>query len=196
MNEKTYDYYVSVLRKKLSDYRLHHSLEVAKSAKALAEKYGGDSEKMVVAGLLHDVLKEAKAEEIFHYAAEYGITMTPLEKNTPKLWHAMIGAAYIRNELNIEDEEIITAVRYHTTGRADMTLSEKILFVADFISADRNYNGVEAVREKAEKSLEAAMDEGLSFTIADLIKDGKAVHPDTVHAYNDIIMNYKEKGLI
>lgn len=196
MNEKTYDYYVSVLREKLSDYRLHHSLEVAKSAKALAEKYGGDSEKMYTAGLLHDVLKEADTDEIFHYAEKYGIKMTALERNTPKLWHAMVGAEYIKNELNIDDEEIITAVRYHTTGRAEMSLSEKILFVADFISVDRNYNGVDAVREKAEKSLEAAMDEGLSFTIADLVKEGKAVHPDTVHAYNDIIMNYKEKGLI
>lgn len=196
MDKQTYDYYLNILRGRLSEYRLHHSLEVAKSAVYLAEKYGGDSERMYTAGLLHDVLKEAEKEEIFSLADDYGVEMTQLEKSTPKLWHAQIGAEFLKNELKIDDSEIITAVRYHTTGRANMILSEKILFIADFISADRNYNGVESMREKAEESLEKAMFEGLSFTINELIEKGKAVHPDTLDAYNDIVLNYKEKGLI
>ena len=196
MDSNNYSEYISLLQSKLSPYRLHHSLEVAKSAKYLAEKYGGDSEKAYVAGLLHDVLKEADREETFMYAEKYGIVMTELEKNAGKLWHAMTGAAFIKNELGITDESIITAVRYHTTGRADMSQDEKILFIADFISSDRNYNGVEEMRQKAEINLECAMLEGLSFTIADLVENGKAVHPDTLDAYNDIIISYKEKGKI
>lgn len=184
--DSKYQSYIELLRTKLSDYRFNHSIEVAKSAKELAEKYGGNSEKMYLAGLLHDILKEADREEIFLYVSKYGMKLTKLEENTKKLWHAMVGAEFIKNELNIDDEEIITAVRYHTTGRKNMTLAEKILFIADFISADRDYNGVDEMRQRAEISIEHAMDMGLSFTITDLIENGRPVHPDTLDAYNDI----------
>ena len=184
--DSKYQSYIDLIKSKLSPYRFNHSVEVAKSAVYLAEKYGGDSEKMYVAGLLHDVLKEADRDETFYYFDKYVIPLTVLEEVTPKLWHAIVGAEFIRNELGIDDDEIITAVRYHTTGRKNMTLSEKILFIADFISADRDYNGADEMRERAEKSLECAMDMGLSFTIADLVEHGRPVHPDTVDAYNDI----------
>lgn len=184
--DSKYQSYIELLRSKLSDYRMIHSLEVAKSAVYLAKKYGGDREKMYLAGLLHDILKEADKEETFFYVNKYGIKLTKLEEVTPKLWHAIVGAEYIKNELGIDDDEIITAVRYHTTGRADMTLSDKILFIADFISADRDYNGADEMRQRAEISLEHAMDMGLSFTITDLVENGRPVHPDTIDAYNDI----------
>lgn len=184
--DSKYQSYIQLLKTKLSSYRFVHSLEVAKSAVYLAEKYGGDKEKMYLAGLLHDILKEADREETFFYIKKYGMKLTKLEENTKKLWHAPVGAEFIKNELHIEDEEIITAVRYHTTGRRNMTLGEKILFIADFISADRDYNGADEMRERAEKSLEYAMDMGLSFTIADLVEQGRPIHPDTIDAYNDI----------
>lgn len=184
--DSKYQSYIELIKSKLSPYRFNHSVEVAKSAVYLAEKYGGDSEKMYLAGLLHDVLKEAGREETFFYVNKYEMELTKLEEVTPKLWHAMTGAEFIRNELGIDDEEIITAVRYHTTGRGNMTLSEKILFIADFISADRDYNGADEMRQRAEVSLEHAMDMGLSFTITDLVENGRPVHPDTIDAYNDI----------
>lgn len=196
MNNELYDKYISVLNERLSSYRLHHSLEVAKSAVYLAGKYGADTQKAYLAGLLHDVLKESDRDEIFMYAEKYGIEMTQLEKNSKKLWHGIIGAPFIENKLGVDDKDVISAVRYHTTGKAKMTLDEKILFIADFISSDRNYNGVEEMRKKAEISLECAMLEGLSFTITELVESGKSVHPDTIDAYNDIIMNYSEKGKI
>ncbi len=184
--DSKYQSYIDLIKSKLSPYRFNHSVEVAKSAVYLAEKYGGDSEKMYVAGLLHDVLKEADRDETFYYVDKYVIPLTVLEEVTPKLWHAIVGAEFIKNELGIDDDEIITAVRYHTTGRKNMTLGEKILFIADFISADRDYNVADEMRERAEKCLECAMDMGLSFTIADLVEHGRPVHPDTVDAYNDI----------
>ncbi len=184
--DSKYQSYIDLIKSKLSPYRFNHSVEVAESAVYLAEKYGGESEKMYVAGLLHDVLKEADREETFFYVDKYSISLSKLEKVTPKLWHSIVGAEFIKNELHIDDEDIVTAVRYHTTGRKDMTLGEKILFIADFISADRDYNGVDEMRQRAEKSLEYAMDFGLSFTITDLVEHGRPVHPDTVDAYNDI----------
>lgn len=184
--DSKYQVYADLLKSKLSDYRLNHSLEVAKSAVYLAEKYGGDCEKMYLAGLLHDILKEADKEETFLYVEKYNIELTGLERRAKKLWHAIVGADYIKNELGINDDEIINAVRYHTTGRKNMTLSDKILFIADFISADRVYDGVDEMRERAEISLECAMDMGLSFTITDLVENSNPVHPDTIDAYNDI----------
>ncbi|MCD7774075.1 MAG: bis(5'-nucleosyl)-tetraphosphatase (symmetrical) YqeK [Clostridiales bacterium] len=197
MDNNEYKKYVDILTQRLSEYRFRHSLEVAKSAKHLAEKYGGDSEKMYLAGLLHDILKEAEKDEIFSLCEKYAIELTPLEKNAKKLWHAAVGAEYIKNELKIDDGEIISAVRYHTTGRKNMTLSDKMLFIADFISADRDYDGVDVMREKAEISLEDAMLEGLSFTIIELAEKQSAIHPDTIDAYNDTVEYIsKKKGLI
>lgn len=191
-----YGYYLDILKERLSPYRLHHSLEVAKSAEQLAEKYGYDAQKAYLMGLLHDITKEADAEETFSIAEKYSIFMTQLEKDNKKLWHAITGAGYIKNELGIDDDEILTAVRYHTTGRQGMSLGEKILFIADFISSDRTYDGVESMRQKAQISLETAMLEGIEFTITELVEKHAPVHPDTFNAYNDIIVNYKQKGLI
>lgn len=191
-----YGYYLDILKEHLSPYRLHHSLEVAKSAEQLAEKYGYDAQKAYLMGLLHDITKEADAEETFSIAEKYSIFMTQLEKDNKKLWHAITGAGYIKNELGIDDDEILTAVRYHTTGRQGMSLGEKILFIADFISSDRTYDGVESMRQKAQISLETAMLEGIEFTITELVEKHAPVHPDTFNAYNDIIVNYKQKGLI
>ena len=112
--ESKYQSYKDIIREKLSDYRYIHSVEVAASAVYLAEKYGGDKEKMYLAGLLHDILKEASREDTFHYINKYNMNLTPLESVTPKLWHAMVGAEYIKNELGIDDEEIIFFNRYES----------------------------------------------------------------------------------
>ncbi len=100
----------------------------------------------------------------------------------------MAGAVYVKNELGINDEEIINAIRYHTTGRKNMSLLEKVIYIADFISDDRNYNGVERMREKAAVSLESAMEEGLQFSIAELTEKLLPIHPDSIDAYNEIVM--------
>lgn len=172
---------------RLSGFRYNHSLEVAKSAKALAEKYGYDPDKAYIAGLGHDVLKELSDEEYAGFFEKEGIILTETEKAAPKLWHAIAGARYLWKKYSY-DEEIITAVRYHTTGRRNMSLGEKILFVADFISADRSYPGVEDMRLRAEISLEKAMEEGLRFTIYELSEKCRPIHPDTVDCYNEIIL--------
>ena len=89
-------------------------------------------------------------------------------------------------------KEIVSAIRFHTTGRAGMTLLEKILFVADFTSADRNYPDVDAMRRHAEESLDGAILYGVAYTIRDLVEQSRAVHPDTVALYNDIVLSEKE----
>lgn len=184
MSEK-YTEYKKILQERLTPKRYHHSLCVADEAVRIAAKYGGDTEKAYLAGLLHDITKNASEEEHLHIFREFDIMLNDIEKNAEKLWHAISGAAYIEHMLGINDTEIITAVRYHTTARKNMTQLEKILYLADFTSADRDYDDVDIMRQKLEISMEDALQYALSYTINDLVSRDKPLHLDTVEAYNE-----------
>ncbi len=183
MSEK-YTQYKQILQKRLTPKRYNHSLCVADEAVRLAKKYGGDCDKAYLAGLLHDITKNATAEEHLNIFNEFGIMLNDIEKNAEKLWHAISGAAYIEHVLGIDDSEIITAVRYHTTAREGMSQLEKLLYLADFTSADRDYDDIDIMRQKVEISMEAALDYALSYTINDLVSRSKPLHLDTIKAYN------------
>lgn len=191
MTVKDYD---KIISDRLKTARYKHSKNVAKEAVRLARKYGGDIEKAEIAGILHDITKESSPEEHLEIIKKAGIELTELEKNSQKLWHAISGSAYIKVELGITDEDIINAVRYHTTGRAGMSLLEKIVFVADFTSADRDYEGVEKMRKAADKSLDEAVFEGMSFTISDLAERKLTIAPDSFAGYNELaFLRLKQK---
>ncbi len=187
------DEYKAILKERLTEKRYIHSINVADSAKELAIIYGADVEKAYTAGLVHDACKDMPAGLQLSYLLENKVALTELEINTPKLYHSICGRAFVEKEFGITDEDMLNAVRYHTTGRECMSLLEKIIFIADFISAERDYDGVDIMRQKAVRSLEEAIVEGLSFTIKDLIDAGRVVHPDTIGAYNEatFIINQK-----
>ncbi len=183
--------YEEIIRPLLTEKRFAHSICVSRSAETLAKKYGANPEKAKLAGILHDIMKDVPPDEQMKMMTRYDIVLNEVERSSQKLWHAMLGAAYLENKLGITDREILDAVRYHTTGRANMTLLDKVLFIADFISADRNYEGVHSMRKAAEISLEQAMVEGMTFSIIDLAKRYKTIHPDTIAAYNQVVLVYK-----
>ena len=186
------DEYVELLKSRLTEKRFIHSLNVAKSARELALLYGADPEKAYTVGLVHDICKDEAYGKQLSYMLEYGLELTDVEISAGKLYHAMSGRLYAEKELNWQDADMLNAIRYHTTGRAGMSLLEKVVFIADFISDERDYNGVESMRERAKESLEAAIIEGLAFTICDLVENGKAVHPDTISAFNEAVLLKKE----
>ncbi len=181
--------YQKIIKPHLSDKRYHHSCEVAKAAKRLAKKYGADPDKAEIAGILHDILKDTPKDEQLKIMDRFGIILNDIEAVTPNLWHQISGAAYVKNELNIDDPDIVDPIRWHTSGKKDMTLMEKIVFVADFISDDRDYKGVDKMRTIAKESLDKAIIEGLSFTISELAENGKAIVSDTFDAYNDAVLS-------
>jgi predicted HD superfamily hydrolase involved in NAD metabolism len=193
VNEVNLEEYKAVIKPLLSEKRYYHSVCVARAAKELALKYGADAGKAETAGILHDIMKDLPPEQQLAKMERYGISLTDVERSAQKLWHAMLGAAYLKNELHIDDREILDAVRYHTTGRRNMTLLDKILFIADFISADRDYPGVDKLRKAAQVSLEEAILEGFCYTITDLADDRKPIHPDTIDAYNQTALAYRGK---
>jgi nicotinate-nucleotide adenylyltransferase len=176
---------------RLSEYRRVHSLNVSKEAVRLAEKYGADVDKARLAGLLHDVTKETDAESQLKIIDNGGIMLSELEKRSPKLWHAISGACYIRDVIGIADPDIFNAVRYHTTARAGMSLLEKVIFIADFTSEERSYPDIDVIREHAEVSLEDAMIYGIKFTITRLAGRNDLISPDALAAYNEVILQKK-----
>lgn len=187
-NKTDYEALKVILQKRLNEKRYYHSLCVADEAKRLAEKYGGDREKAYLAGLLHDITKNAPDEEHLQIFKEFGIILSDVEQNAKKLWHAMSGSLYVKNILGIDDPQIIDAIRYHTTAKADMSLLAEILYLADFTSRDRDYEDVDVIREYVDESLEKAFVYALEYSIVDLVNQGRAVHPDTVAAYNQAVL--------
>ncbi len=187
-NKPDYEALKSILKSRLNEKRYYHSLCVAKEAERLAEKYGGDAEKACLAGLLHDITKNAQDEEHLKIFREFGIILSDVEKNAKKLWHAMSGAEYVKHVIGISDPDIIDAIRYHTTAKADMSLLAKILYLADFTSEDRDYEDVDIIRGYVDESLEKAFVYALQYSITDLVNQGRAVHEDTVRAYNQAVL--------
>ncbi len=183
--------YKRIIREKLDDYRFHHSLCVADEAQRLAIKYGLDKDKAYIAGLLHDVTKNISFEEHLKLASRFGIMLNDTEIESPNILHGITGSAYMKCELGIKDEDIISAVRYHTTAKADMSLFEKIIYLADFTSADRKYPDVNVMRDLVDKNLLEAMHYSLSYTIKSLVSKGSVIHPDTLYAYNFVIEELK-----
>lgn len=184
--------YEDIIKPFLSEKRFKHCLNVAKAAEKLAKKYGCDTEKAKIAGVLHDITKERNVEEQLKFVYDFGIEVSEFELNSKKLFHAITGSAYAKNVLQIKDPDIINAIRYHTTARKGMSLLEKIIFIADFISEDRDFKGVDELRKLAYKSLDGTMMEGLAYVIKDLIEDNKPIHPDTFEAYNEIALKRGE----
>lgn len=187
------DKYIEIIKQRLNPYRFNHSVCVAKCAEKLAEIYNADVQKAYVAGILHDIMKNTPDKEQLDYLKKHNVVLTETELSNPKLYHAISGAYYVKNELKIEDREIIDAIRFHTTGRAKMSLLEKVIYVADFISDDRDYNGIGEIRQAAYRSLEEAMMIGLEFSIQEITQKKQTLHPDSVDAYNELILegNYE-----
>lgn len=185
----TIEDYKSIIRPMMSERRYNHCVNVSAEAVRLAEKYGGDTEKAAVAGILHDITKEVDFENQLQIIKSGDIILTEVEKSTTKLWHAISGSVYVKNILGINDSDIINAIRYHTTGRANMSLLEKIIFLADFTSVERDYPDVDVIREKAEISLEEGMLYGIQFTLDKLLERQGLLSVDAVDAYNEILLN-------
>lgn len=183
--------YQSIIRELMGDYRYLHSCNVAEEAVILAGLYGCDEQKAYVAGILHDITKEFDKNEQLQIIKDGGIILDSVQQCAPKLWHAVSGSVYVQTRLGITDSDVINAIRYHTTGRAGMSLLEKIIYTADYTSKERSYNGAELMREKSRVSLEEAMLFSCQYTLQKLSANKAAIHPDQLRCYNEIVMNPK-----
>lgn len=166
--------------------RWEHTLGVMGEAVRLAKRYGADAEKADLAALLHDYCKYWPIDEQRSQYADSGLD-PDLLRYDPQLIHGPLAAEIVRERYAIDDEEVLDAIRYHTSGRETMTLLDKIVCLADYIEPGRDFPGVHNIREIAEHSLERALVAGFDSTIQFLLSKGKKVCPLTLKARNALI---------
>lgn len=166
----------------VEEKRFNHILRVEKAAISLAEHYGADVYKARAAALLHDVTKRKTDEEQLNIARRFAIIGAEEFEKSPKVAHAFTGACYAEHELFVSDPDILNAIRFHTTGRAGMSLLEKIIFLADGIEDGRAFSGVDEIRNAAFEDIDRAMLISLEKTKEKIRKNGAYMHPYTAEA--------------
>ncbi len=176
------------LKEMLPERRLKHSMNVSQCAVKLSEIYGYDMEKAKLAGLIHDCAKYFNDDQVEDSIKKFNIELDSLEENNISLSHSVIGSYVIQETFNIKDEDIINAVRYHTTGRENMTILEKIIYMADLIEEGRKFPLVDKLRELAYNgSLDEALLLSFNNTIKFVMDNNQLIHPITVSARNYIL---------
>ncbi len=164
-------------RSRLSEGRYGHTLRVADTAEELARAHGLDEDRARLAALLHDAARESGPDEFLGLADEWGMPVGEQERESPKLLHGPVAAELAERELGVEDEEVLEAVRAHTTGRPEMGPLAFVLYVADKIEPARDYPSVGRLRELARKDLYRAAAEALRRAIAHNEERGRETHP-------------------
>ena len=165
----------------LKPKRIAHVAGCESEAVKLAMRWGEDPETAAEAGILHDITKKLNLDEQLILCGKYDIINDNLELKSPKLLHAKTGAALARDLFGVSDR-VYEAIRWHTTGKPDMTLLEKIIYLADYIEPTRDFPGVEKLRELCYEDIDEAMALGLSMSLEDIRSCGEEPYKVTVEA--------------
>ena len=165
----------------LKPKRMPHVLGTEQEAVRLARQYGADETQARIAALLHDCTKKLDMDRQLTLCRQYGIPLDDLEQHALKLLHAKTGAAIARDVFGVDDA-VYRAIYWHTTGHADMTLLEKIIYLADYIEPSRDFPGVNDLRACVYENLDRGMLMGLEMTIDEMTEMGNPVHHATVEA--------------
>ena len=165
----------------LKPQRVKHVLGCAETAVKLAQRYGADETVALRAGLLHDVTKAIDGEDQLLLVDKYGILISDFERKNPKLLHAKTGAAVAKYVFG-EREEVVHAIYWHTTGKPNMSLMEKIIYLADYIEQTRNFPGVEDLRTLAFQDLDRGLLLGFDLCIDELVREKKSLCSDSLDA--------------
>ena len=179
MEEKTA---LEIARSRLKDKRFQHTVNVRDMAVTLAERYGADPHKAAIAALLHDAAKEMSREELLQIIRDNAIMSENAENRPQPVWHGICAAILAKTQWGVEDEEILSAIRCHTTGKRDMSLLDKILYLADMTSAERTYPEAAYLRKVEMEDLDRALGEALQMSLEWLRESGKPIDPVTREA--------------
>jgi len=176
----------------LTQKRFDHSVNVAEMAVKLAEQYGADTAKAKFAGMLHDCAKGIGKEEAIEIFKKFGLVIDDITLNNEKLLHGPVGACMAQYEMGIVDAEILDAIWFHTTGKSNMNLLTKIIYIADLIEPSREFEGVSELRKLAFEDIDSAIIAALGQIAQKNIRLGTLIHPDSVHARNYLILTRSE----
>lgn len=176
---------LQIIKKHLPEKRYIHTIGVTDTAITLAKQYGADEKKAEIAGIFHDYAKYRPKQEMIDIINEEDLPKDLLMYSS-ELWHAPVGAILVKKEIGITDEDILRAIRSHTTGRARMTTLEKVIMLADYIEPNRSFPGVDDVRELAKLELNKALIVSIQNTIQFLLNKNELIYPKTIETYNDL----------
>ena len=174
------------VKEKISEKRFYHSQCVSKRCMELASRYDISILKAKSIGIFHDIAKELTEDQKLRYAEENDIPVDQIERLHPNLLHGKIAADIGKKEFEFTDD-MVQAIAYHTTGKENMSMLDKILFVADATGDDRTWEDVEYVKELAEKNINDAVMYLFNIEITDRVKKNKIIHINTILARNDIL---------
>ncbi|WP_317619049.1 bis(5'-nucleosyl)-tetraphosphatase (symmetrical) YqeK [Bombilactobacillus folatiphilus] len=174
---------VAQVKAKLSPYRFEHCVRTSQRSVELAQLNHADLQKAQVAGLVHDYAKERSAEEFMKVIKQEHLDSDLLNYGNA-IWHGVVGVYFIKRELGIYDEEILNAVRKHTTAAEVMTTLDKIVFMADYTESGRDFEGVEQARQLTDRDLDAGVSYQLAHTLQLLVNKQQQIYPKTIDSYN------------
>lgn len=183
---------IESLAKKLSHKRYEHTLAVTQLSCQLAEHYGIDHDAAWMAAMLHDITKEQDLPEQLQILKQSDIIIDSDFEHCKCLYHSTTAYLIARGEVGITDVDVLNAIRYHTSGRTGMSMLEKIVYVADACSYDRQYEDADRIRKLSFEDIDEAMIEIIEFTINECVKRRKYLATLTVACYNEIVTR-KEK---
>lgn len=172
----------------LKDSRYKHCLGVENEALKLGGIYNADLEKCRIAAIAHDYAKQFSNMELIEMAKSYNLEIDEIQYNSPELLHGPVGAEYIKHEFKIVDDDILNAVCFHTTGRRNMSILEKIIYIADMTEKGRNYPGVDEIRKLSIKNIDEAIYLSCNTTISYVLKRNLLIHPLTIDLRNSLIL--------
>lgn len=175
LRERSYSYHKAK--------RIPHVAGCEKTALELAEKYGCDCRKAATAAILHDITKKLDYNAQLILCSKYDIICDDIEKSNDKLLHAKTGAYFSKDLFGIEDD-VFSAIFWHTTGKPEMSLLEKVIYIADYIEPTRSFPGVDSLRRAAYTDIDEAMALGLKMSLEDIISRGVVPHKNTQAAYD------------
>lgn len=173
-------------KKRLSAKRYQHTLNVRRMAVKLAKRWGADPEKAALAALLHDTAKELPREEMLQILKDNAIMAENAQNRPSPVWHGICAAILAQTQWGVEDEEVLSAIRCHTTGKPGMSLLDEIVFLADMTSAERDYPEVDYLRKLEKEDIHQAMREALEMNLHWLEESGKPVDEETRAALEDL----------
>lgn len=180
------------LRNALSKSRFEHVCRVEKTAIKLAKQNGVDVEKASIAGLCHDYAKQRPDEDFLKIIRDKKLAPVLLDYGNA-VWHGVVGAEMVKDELGVHDEDILNAIREHTVGNGYMTKLAQVIYMADYIEPGRDFPGVEKAREITKRELGAGVAYQTKQTLAYLVAKGKPVFPQTLTTYNAWVPQYRKE---
>ncbi len=183
-----------LVKGRLSEKRYQHTLNVKKMAVKLARRYGVQEEKAALAALLHDAAKEIPKEEMKALMAQNPQYAEGGESRPVPVWHGVCAAILARTEWGVTDEAVLSAIACHTAGKPGMTKLDKVVYLADMTSKERDWPGVNKLRKLEMQDLDAAMLAALKQTNDFVLSQGKPLDPMSKAAYDDILAQVEARS--